>query len=158
MSDQGPAGSALKQRIQEDMKSALRTGDKRRLGVVRLILAAVKQREIDERIVLDDNQVVAVLEKMIKQRHDSLDHFRAAGRQDLVAQEAFEVEVVRSYMPEALGPEDLALLIEQAIRATGASSARDMGKVMAALKQRVQGRADMGQLGAAVKNKLGAKS
>lgn len=147
--------SALKQRITEDMKSAMRGGDKRRLGVIRLILSAIKQREVDERIALDDAQIVAVLEKMIKQRRDSISQYQAANRQDLVEQESYEVGVLQEYMPAQLGAQEIDAMIDAAITAQGATSAKDMGKVMAALKPQMQGRADMGQVGAKVKAKLG---
>ncbi|MEW6353121.1 MAG: GatB/YqeY domain-containing protein [Pseudomonadota bacterium] len=147
--------SALKQRITEDMKSAMRGGDKRRLGVIRLILSAIKQREVDERIALDDVQIVAVLEKMIKQRRDSISQYQAANRQDLVEQESYEVGVLQEYMPAQLGAQEIDAMIDAAITAQGATSAKDMGKVMAALKPQMQGRADMGQVGAKVKAKLG---
>jgi uncharacterized protein YqeY len=144
----------LKQRIQEDMKAALRAGDKRRLGALRLALAAIKQREVDERIELDDSQVMAVLERMVKQRRDSVVQYQAGGRQDLVDQEAFEIELIRCYLPAPLSAEELAGLVDEVIREVSAASAKDMGRVMAALKGRVQGRAEMGQVGALVKNRL----
>lgn len=136
------------------MKAALRAGDKRRLGAVRLILAAVKQREIDERITLDDTQVLAVLDKMAKQRRESIAQYQAAGRQDLVEQEAFELEVIQGYMPAALSEAELDAAIDTAIAEAGASSIKDMGKVMGILKPRVQGRADMGAVSARIKVKL----
>lgn len=144
----------LKRRIEEDMKAALRAGDKRRLGAVRLILAAVKQREIDERITLDDTQVLAVLDKMAKQRRESIAQYQAAGRQDLVEQEAFELEVIQGYMPAALSEAELDAAIDTAIAEAGASAIKDMGKVMGILKPRVQGRADMGAVSARIKVKL----
>lgn len=148
--------SALKQRITEDMKSAMRAADKRRLGTIRLLLAAIKQREVDERIALDDIQVIAAIEKMIKQRRDSISQYQAAGRQDLADQEIYEIEVLQAYMPVALSEIEVDTLIEAAITSSGAVSAKDMGKVIAALKAQVQGRADMGKVSAKVKAKLGA--
>ena len=148
--------SALKQRITEDMKSAMRAADKRRLGTIRLLMAAIKQREVDERIALDDIQVIAAIEKMIKQRRDSISQYQAAGRQDLADQEIYEIEVLQAYMPVALSEIEVDTLIEAAITSSGAVSAKDMGKVIAALKAQVQGRADMGKVSAKVKAKLGA--
>jgi uncharacterized protein YqeY len=150
--------SALKQRITEDMKSAMRAADKRRLGTIRLLMAAIKQREVDDRIALDDAQVIAVIEKMIKQRRDSISQYEAAGRQDLADQEIYEIEVLQTYMPAALSEAEVDILIEAAITNTGAVSAKDMGKVIAALKAQVQGRADMGKVSAKVKARLGAGS
>lgn len=147
---------SLKARISDDMKTAMKAGDKPRLGVVRLIQAAIKQREVDERIELDDAQVTVVLEKMLKQRRDSVSQFEAAGREDLAAQERFEIGVVQAYLPEPLDEAALDAAVAAAIAATGASGARDMGKVMAALKAQVAGRADMQLLSARVKAALGA--
>ena len=146
----------LKAQIQSDMKTAMKAGDKVRLGVVRLILAAVKQREVDERIELDDAQVLAVLDKMVKQRRDSIEQFGAAGRQDLVDVERFEVEVIQGYLPAALSEVELTALVESAVTASGAAAMSDMGKVMAVLRPQVQGRADMGAVSAMVKRRLGA--
>jgi uncharacterized protein YqeY len=146
----------LKDRIQEDMKSAMRARDKERLTAIRLILAAIKQREVDERIGLDDTQVVSVLERMCKQRRESISHYQQAGREDLAAKEAFEIEVIQAYMPQALSEAEIDTLITQAIAATGAQSVRDMGKVMSLLKIQVQGRAAMGAISALVKARLGA--
>jgi uncharacterized protein YqeY len=145
----------LKQRLQDDMKAALKAGDKRRLGVVRLILAAVKQREVDERIELTDEQVLAVLDKMVKQRRESIVHFERAGRADLVDQETFEVQICQHYLPEALGADEVAALIDEAVAATGAAALQEMGKVMAWLKPKLQGRADMGAVSAQVRRRLG---
>lgn len=145
----------LKQRIQDEMKDAMRGGDKPRLGVIRLLMAAIKQREVDERITLDDEQVLQVLDKMVKQRRDSIDQYQKAGRNDLADQEAYEVEVLQTYMPEPLDEQQIEQLVRQAIEATGAASIRDMGKVMGQLKSQVQGRADMGAVGALVKKQLG---
>ena len=149
------ADSPLKLRVSEDMKSALRAGEKQRLGIVRLILAAIKQREVDERISLDDGQVLVVLEKMLKQRRESVSQYEAAGRQDLADQEHFEIGVVQGYMPAPLDEAEIDALIAAAIAETGAQSGKDMGKVIAALRLKVQGRADMGKLSAKVKAKLG---
>ncbi|MDX1251958.1 MAG: GatB/YqeY domain-containing protein [Gammaproteobacteria bacterium] len=147
---------SLKTRIEEDMKAAMRAKDKERLGVIRLILAAIKQREVDERITLDDAQALAVLDKMLKQRRDSISQYEAAGRSDLARQEAFEIGVIQVYLPAQLGEAELDALIDQAVTESGAASAKDMGKVMAVLKPRAQGRTDMGAMGAKVKNKLAA--
>jgi len=136
------------------MKTALKAGDKRRLGAVRLILAAVKQKEVDERKELTDPEVLAVLEKMLKQRRDSISQYEQAGRTDLAEQEAFEVGVIQGYMPAALGDAEIAELIEQAVAATGAKAMADMGKVMAVVKPQIQGRADMGAVSARVKQRL----
>jgi uncharacterized protein YqeY len=145
----------LKERITEDMKSAMRSGDKERLATVRLALAAVKQREVDERITLDDGQVLAVLEKMIKQRKEAITQFEAGGRADLVAKEGAEIAVLQAYLPAQMSDTDLDALIAQAIGQTGATSVKDMGKVMAAVKAQAQGRADMGVVSARVRAKLG---
>ncbi|MBK8963555.1 MAG: GatB/YqeY domain-containing protein [Candidatus Competibacteraceae bacterium] len=142
---------SLKDRIQDDMKTAMRAKDKERLGAIRLILAAVKQREVDERIELSDGQVLGVLEKMIKQRRESLAQFQNAGRADLAAQENFEIDLIQSYLPAPLAEADLDALIGDAIAATGAQSVRDMGKVMALIKDQAQGRADLAAVSARVK-------
>ncbi|KAF0192279.1 MAG: hypothetical protein FD165_904 [Gammaproteobacteria bacterium] len=132
----------------------MRAKDKERLGALRLCMAAIKQREVDERITLDDTQVLAVLDKMIKQRRDSIEQYRAAGRDDLAAKESFETAVLQEYLPPALTDTELSELIARAISQVGASSAKDMGKVMGALKPQVQGRADMNAVGAKVKERL----
>jgi uncharacterized protein YqeY len=144
----------LKERITEDMKSALRAGEKERLATVRLALAAIKQREVDERITLDDAQVLAVLEKMIKQRKEAITQFQAGGRADLVAKESAEVSILEGYLPARMSDAELDALIAGAIASTGATSAKDMGKVMAIVKSQAQGRADMGAVSARVKEKL----
>ena len=144
----------LKQQITEDMKTAMRGGDKHRLGVIRLMLAAIKQREVDERIVLDDAQVLAVLEKMLKQRKDSVSQYAAAGREDLAEVERAEMTVIESYLPAKLGDAEIDALITAAIAATGASSPRDMGKVVAAVKDKAAGRADMGVVSGKIKARL----
>jgi len=150
------ADSALKSRLTEDMKTAMRSKDKPRLGVVRLVLAAIKQREVDERIELDDTQVLAVLDKMVKQRRDSEKQFTDAGRQDLADQEIYEISVLQDYLPAALDDAELEALIKNAIGSTGAASMQDMGKVMGVLKPQVQGRADMGAVSQKIKALLGS--
>ena len=145
----------LKQQITDAMKAAMKSGDKVRLGVVRLMLAAVKQREVDERIELDDSQVLAVLDKMVKQRRDSIKQYGDAGRDDLAAVEASEIEVIQEFLPESLSEAEILDIIEAAITETGAGSMRDMGKVMGIVKPKVQGRADVGQVSGLVKQKLG---
>ena len=146
---------SLKARITEDMKSAMKGGEKDRLGVIRLIQAAIKQREVDERIELDDTQVEAVLEKMLKQRRDSVSQFEAAGREDLASQERYEIGVVQAYLPEPLTDAEVETILAAVIAETGAEGPRDMGKVMAALKPKVAGRADMQALSGKVKAALG---
>ncbi|MDS4042770.1 MAG: GatB/YqeY domain-containing protein [Candidatus Competibacter sp.] len=146
---------SLKDRIQDDMKAAMRAKEKERLGTIRLILAAIKQREVDERIVLDDGQVLGVLEKMIKQRRESLAQYESAGRADLAAQEAFEIELIQSYLPAPLSEAEIDALVADAIAVTGAQSVRDMGKVMALIRDQAQGRADMAAVGARVKAHFG---
>jgi len=145
---------SLKQRIQEDMKAAMRSGEKDRLGCIRLILAAVKQREIDERISLDDAQLFSVLEKMAKQRRESITQFQAGGRADLVAKENAELAIISAYLPAPLGDTELDALINEAITHSGATSIKDMGKVMALIKSKAQGRADMAAVGTRIKARL----
>ena len=145
----------LKERITEDMKSAMRSGDKERLATIRLALAAIKQREVDERIMLDDGQVLAVLEKMIKQRKESIVQFQSGGRADLVARETAEIGVLQAYLPAQMSEAEIDTLIAQAIAQAGATSVKDMGKVMAAVKSQAQGRADMGVVSARVRARLG---
>ena len=147
---------ALKNQIQEEVKTAMRARDKERLLVLRLITAAIKQREVDERIELDDEQVLMVLDKMVKQRRESLEQYEKAAREDLVAQERFELQLLQEFLPEPLSEAELAELIKAAIAESGASSIRDMGSVMNALRPSVQGRADMKVVSQAVKNQLGA--
>jgi uncharacterized protein YqeY len=144
----------LKQRIQEDMKAAMRAGEKQRLGVIRLILAAIKQREVDERITLDDNQVVVVLDKMLKQRRESIEQYEKAAREDLAAQERFEVTVLQQYMPQQMSEAEIVAVVQQAIAETGANSAKDMGKVMNIIRPQMQGRADMKVVSDLVKKQL----
>jgi uncharacterized protein YqeY len=147
---------SLKERITDDMKAAMRSGEKERLGVIRMITSAIKQREVDERITLDDAQVLSVLEKMIKQRKESLVQFQAGNRQDLVDKESAEITLLQGYLPAQLSDSELDTLIEEAITATGASSIKDMGKVMGLIKGKAQGRADMGAVGAKIKARLSA--
>ena len=146
---------ALRDRITEDLKSAMRAGEKQRLATIRLALAAIKQREVDERITLADPQVLGVLEKMIKQRREAITQFASGGRADLVAKETAEIDVLQGYLPAQMSPAELEALITEAIAASGASSIKDMGKVMAAVKPKAQGRADMGAVSARIKQKLG---
>ena len=146
--------SPLKERITADMKAAMKSGDKARLGVIRLILAALKQVEVDERIELDDARVTAILDKMVKQRRDSVEQYEKAGRTELADQEKFEIGVIQEYLPEPLGEAEIEALIDEAIAATGASSMKEMGKVMGMLKPKLQGRADMGAVSARIKQKL----
>jgi uncharacterized protein len=138
------------------MKLAMRSGDKARLGVIRMALAAIQQREVDERIELDDAAVLGVIEKMIKQRRESVEMYRAGAREDLAAKESAEIEVLSAYLPEPLGADELAALVDAAIAATGATSMKDMGRVMAQLRAQAQGRADMAVLSAQVKARLGS--
>ncbi|HUK00936.1 MAG TPA: GatB/YqeY domain-containing protein [Steroidobacteraceae bacterium] len=149
---------ALKERITEDMKAAMRSGAKDRLGTIRLILAAIKQREVDERISLDDAQVCAVLEKLAKQRKESITQFRSGGREDLVAKETAELAIVQGYLPAQLADSEVDALIQEAMTATAAASIKDMGKVMALVKARAQGRTDMSALSERIKKKLTAGS
>ncbi|MCB1626932.1 MAG: GatB/YqeY domain-containing protein [Xanthomonadales bacterium] len=146
---------SLKDQITADMKSAMRAGEKEKLATIRLIQAAIKQREVDERIELDDTQVLSVLEKMLKQRRDSVSQFAAAGRQDLVDKEQAEISVIEVYMPQPLSEAELAEILAACVSEAGATSARDMGKVMSLLKPRVAGRADMQALAGKVKAALG---
>ena len=148
--------TTLKERITEDMKTAMRAGDKARLGTIRLLQAAIKQREVDERITLDDAQVLAVLEKMVKQRKESIVQFELGGRADLAAQEKSEIELLTAYLPAQLAEEEVDALIKAAIASTGASSIKDMGKVMGVVKAQAAGRADMGAVSARIKAALGA--
>ncbi|MGH8260926.1 MAG: GatB/YqeY domain-containing protein, partial [Steroidobacteraceae bacterium] len=145
---------SLKDRVTEDMKAAMRSGERDRLSTIRLILAAIKQREVDERITLDDSQVLTVLERMIKQRRESIAQFESGGRSDLVAKESAELSIVQAYLPAQLSEAEVASLIDEAIRSTGAASVKDMGKVMSAVKAKAQGRADMGALSARIKERL----
>ena len=146
---------SLKDQITEDMKSAMKAGDKDRLKVLRLILAAVQQLEIDKRIELDDAAVLSVLDKMVKQRRDSIEQFEKGARQDLADIELAEIAVLKTYLPEQLSDAELDAIIEAAISSSGAQSIRDMGKVMGQIKSQAAGRADMGAVGAKVKSRLG---
>jgi uncharacterized protein YqeY len=145
---------SLKERVQEDMKTAMRAGEKDRLGTVRLILAAIKQREVDERIVLDDIQVIAVLEKMGKQRRESITQFEAGGRSDLAAKENAELAIISTYMPAPLSAAEIDAMINAAVAETGAASIKDMGKVMSVIKSKAQGRVDLAAVGARIKARL----
>lgn len=146
---------SMKDQITADMKTAMRSGEKERLGVIRLILAAIKQREVDERIELSDEQVLAILEKMVKQRRDSVSQFEAASRFDLSEIEAAEIVVIQQYLPTPLSEAEIDALVSQAISESGASGAKDMGKVVGLVKSKVAGRADMGKVSALIKQKLG---
>jgi uncharacterized protein YqeY len=147
---------SLKAQITADMKEAMRAKDKDTLGTIRLIQAAIKQREVDERIELDDSQVLAVLDKMVKQRRDSIKQYQDAGREELAAKEEAEIGIIQKYLPEALSDAEIDTLIEQAISNSGAQSMQDMGKVMGQLKPKLQGRADMGAVSARIKARLSA--
>ena len=147
---------SVKTRLKDDMKQAMRSGDKARLGVIRMALAAIQQREVDERIELDEAALLGVIEKMIKQRRESVEQYRAGRREDLAAKEVAEIEVLSGYLPEPLGAAELAAMIDAAIAATGATSMKDMGRVMAQLRAQAQGRADMAVLSAQVKARLGS--
>ena len=145
---------SLKERITDDMKAAMRSGDKERLGVIRMITSAIKQREVDERITLDDSQVMSVLEKMIKQRKESVAQFQAGKRQDLADKESAEITLLQTYLPAQLSDAELDALIGEAIASSGAASIKEMGKVMAIIKTKAQGRADMAAVGAKIKARL----
>ena len=147
--------SVTKQRVNDDVKAAMRSKDKDRLGVLRLIMAAFKQKEVDERIELDDAMVLAIMDKMTKQIRDSIQQFEQAGRDDLVKKEKFELEIIQEYLPTQLNEDEIKQLIAESITESGAESVKDMGKVMSILKPRLQGRADMGQVSALVKQQLG---
>jgi uncharacterized protein YqeY len=146
--------SAIKEKITEDMKTAMRAHDKERLATIRLMLAALKQREVDERIVLTDEQVLSVLDKMLKQRRESITQYDAANRKDLSEKEAQEMQVIQTYLPTPLSTDEVQSLIESAIKETGAASVRDMGKVMGIIKPKIQGRADVAQVSNQVKDRL----
>jgi uncharacterized protein YqeY len=142
------------ERLRDDMKAAMRAGDKARLGVIRMVLAAVKQREVDERIALDESNVLALIEKMIKQRRDAIEQFRAGGRDDLADKESGEIDVLEDYLPQAMSAAEIEALVAEAVTALGASSMRDMGRVMAEVKTRASGRLDMGLASQLVKQRL----
>ena len=144
----------LREKLNDDIKTAMKAREQERLNALRLMLSAVKQREVDERITLDDAGVIAVVEKMIKQRKDSIAQFEKAARQDLVDKEKFEVGILEAYLPQQLSAAEIDAVIDDAVAATGAKSPADMGKVMGAVKPRLAGRADMGKVSAAVKAKL----
>lgn len=148
--------STLKARLIDDMKTAMKSGEKNLLGVIRLINAAIKQREVDERILLDDTQVIAAIEKMIKQRKDSISQYLAAARTDLVDVEQYELGVLQTYLPAQLASAEVETIVVAAISATGAASAKDMGKVIALVKPQLAGRADMGKVSELIKQKLAA--
>jgi uncharacterized protein len=145
---------ALREQLNEDMKTAMKAREPEKLGAIRLLLAAVKQREVDERITLDDAGVIAIVEKMIKQRKDSISQFEKGARQDLADKEKFEIAVLEGYLPRQLPQAEIEAIIAEALKATGAKSAADMGKVMGAVKPRLAGRADMGKVSALVRAKL----
>ena len=147
---------SLKGQITEDMKSAMKSGNKDRLKVIRLMLAAIKQVEVDKRIALDDAAVLTVITKMVKQRRDSIEQFEKGNRDDLAKIERDEIAVLDDYLPEPLAASELAAMVDEVIKATGAESMRDMGKVMGEIKAKAAGRADMGALSATVKERLGA--
>ena len=146
--------NTLSLRIKDDMKAAMKAKDKEKLGVIRLILAAIKQREVDERILLDDQQVLLLLDKMVKQRRDSIEQFDKAGRDDLATIEQQEILVIQSYLPQQLNEQEIEQLIGQAINESGAQGMQDMGKVMAILRPQLQGRADLGAASQKIKAKL----
>ena len=149
-----PADSSIKERLQTDVKEALRAGDKSRVGVLRMAMAAIQQREVDTRESLDEGGVLTVLEKMVKQRHEAAEQFRAGGRDDLVDKENAEIEVLRAYLPEPMSQEETVSLVEEVIGALGATSPKDMGRVMGEIKQRGAGRVDLGQVSGLVRARL----
>ncbi len=146
--------ATLKPKLQSDMKSSLKGGDKARLSVIRLMLAAINQIEVDERIELDDSRITAVLDRMTKQRRESIEHFSRASRDDLIAIEEYELKIIREYLPEPLSETEINTLVEQSIQTSGASSIKDMGRVMGLLKPRLQGRADMKIVSQLIKSRL----
>jgi uncharacterized protein YqeY len=148
--------SSIKQKIQEDMKEAMRAKESTRLGTIRLLMAAIKQREVDERISLDDQEIMAVIDKMIKQRRESITQFEAAGRQELADQEKNEIALLQTYLPPALSEAEIDAMVKEAVTATQASSIKDMGKIMAILKPKVQGRADIAVVSHKIKSHLGS--
>ena len=145
---------SIKQAIQDDLKASMRNKDKARVNALRLITAAMKQREVDERIELEDSHMLEIFDKMGKQRRDSISQYQNAGRDDLVAQEQFELDILQEFMPQPLSSEEIAALIEEVVSSTGASSPKDMGNVMNALRPQVQGRVDMREVSGAVKKRL----
>ena len=146
---------SLRDRVNEDMKNAMRAREAEKLGALRLLLAAMKQREVDERITLDDAAVVSVIEKMMKQRRDSIEQYEKAQRQDLADKEKYEMSVLQGYLPQGLTQAEIEAIVADAVASSGAKSAADMGKVMAIVKPKVAGRADMGKVSALVKSRLG---
>jgi len=148
------ADSDLKQRITDDMKSCMREGDKERLGTIRLALSAIKQQEVDSRSTLEDADILAILDKMAKQRRESIEQFEKAGRDDLASKEKDELKVIQTYLPSQLSDEEIASIIDEAIQTTGAQTMRDMGKIMGIIKPKMQGRADMGAVSALIKSRL----
>jgi uncharacterized protein YqeY len=148
--------SALKTSLQDAMKAAMKAGDKPRLGVVRLMLSAIKQIEVDERIELDDTRVTTILDKMVKQRRESISQFEVAKRDDLIAQEKFEIEIIQEFLPQALSAAEIEAILDEAFASTGASSIKDMGKVMGIIRPKVVGRADMGEISNSIKARLNA--
>ncbi|GBF29296.1 hypothetical protein MnTg03_00867 [bacterium MnTg03] len=146
--------STLKPKLQSDMKSSMKAGDKAQLSVIRLMLAAINQIEVDERIELDDSRITAVLDRMTKQRRESIEHFSRASRDDLIAIEEYELKIIREYLPEPLSETEINTLVDQSIQTSGASSIKDMGRVMGLLKPRLQGRADMKKVSQLIKSRL----
>jgi uncharacterized protein YqeY len=146
--------SELKKQIQDAVISAMKAGEKKRLAIIRLITSSMKQIEVDERIELDDQRIIVILDKMVKQRRESISQFKAAGRDDLVKQENFEIDIIQEFLPQALGEEEVDDIVNQAIEQTGASSIKDMGKVMGLVKPQIVGRADMGEVSGRIKSLL----
>ena len=146
--------SDLKKQIQDAVISAMKAGEKERLAIIRLMTSAMKQIEIDERIELDDQRIIVILDKMVKQRRESISQFKTAGRDDLVKQENFEIDIIQEFLPQALGEEEVDEIVSQAIKQTGASSIKDMGKVMGLVKPQIVGRADMGEVSGRIKSLL----
>ena len=146
--------SELKKQIQASVISAMKAGEKKRLAIIRLMTSAMKQIEIDERIELDDQRIIVILDKMVKQRRESISQFKTAGRDDLVKQESFEIDIIQEFLPQALGEEEVDEIINQAIEQTSASSIKDMGKVMGMVKPQIVGRADMGEVSGRIKSLL----
>jgi hypothetical protein len=148
------SNSALKDQIQDAMKTAMKSGDKERLAVIRLIMSAMKQVEVDERTELDDNRVLGILDKMVKQRRESISQFNAGGREDLATREQAEIDVISDFLPQALSDDEIEAIINQAISDSGATSMKDMGKVMGMIKPQITGRADMGAVSGKIKSLL----
>ena len=146
--------SNLKKQIQDAVISAMKSGEKERLKIVRLITSSMKQVEVDDRIELDDARIIAILDKMVKQRRESISQFKTAGRDDLVKQESFEIDIIQEFLPQALSEEEVDTIVNQAIETTGASSIKDMGKVMGLVKPQIIGRADMGEISGRIKSLL----